>query len=183
MDSILTRWELARHQSSMMGFNVGSFQMLSTLLLRAIGLNGSILMQILQPFGGRLPTTQAQYDQLHQQLRTHGHLWERHPGNLNSVLSTGNRGYERGYHMEDSYREGDEHTQTHYTDNWQGQYQQLPTNDGYYNQNGYNTHDGGNSGYAFGMWIDQSPTEEGMYGGWDTGMHGGTAMLLEERTP
>ena len=41
---------------------------------------------ILQPFGGQLPQTDAQFQQLSAQLRRYGHISENAPGNVASAL-------------------------------------------------------------------------------------------------
>ena len=55
-------------------------------ILRAVGIGTQHLFQLLQPFGGQLPQTEVQFNQLTQQLRRHGHITEGFPGNIASSL-------------------------------------------------------------------------------------------------
>ena len=53
-----------------------SWEGLAWILLRAIGVSDSQLLQHLPPFQGSMPATQAQFDQLRTNLRRMGHILE-----------------------------------------------------------------------------------------------------------
>eukprot|EP00959_Pyramimonas_sp_CCMP1952_P115698 2419131-Pyramimonas_sp.AAC.1 len=46
-------------------------------------------MQLLQPLNHQIPRKQQQYDELLERIRSIGHLSERSPGNIGSVLGRG----------------------------------------------------------------------------------------------
>eukprot|EP00959_Pyramimonas_sp_CCMP1952_P279521 5844044-Pyramimonas_sp.AAC.1 len=46
-------------------------------------------MQLLQPLNHQMPRTQQQCDELCERMRSIGHLSERSPGNIGSVLGRG----------------------------------------------------------------------------------------------
>ena len=53
---------------------------------------------ILQPLGGRMPTTQAQFDTMYETMRQYGHITNRVPGNINQSLA--GRRNQRAYSIE-----------------------------------------------------------------------------------
>ena len=55
-------------------------------LLRAVGVNHCQLMQILAPWQGQLPHTDAQFEVMTHRLRRMGHIFEHAPGNLATAL-------------------------------------------------------------------------------------------------
>ena len=55
-------------------------------LLRACQVNSAQLIQFLQPYGNRLPTTEAQFRELQSSLRRVGHIVEHAPSNIASSL-------------------------------------------------------------------------------------------------
>ena len=55
-------------------------------LLRACGIGQRHLLTLLQPTNGLPPQTEAQFSQLQQALRRHGHIAENVQGNIASVL-------------------------------------------------------------------------------------------------
>ena len=55
-------------------------------LLRDCNVHPDHLVLLLQPFGGLMPNTEQQLQQLTQQLRRQGHLWENAPGNVATLL-------------------------------------------------------------------------------------------------
>ena len=55
-------------------------------LLRACNIRPEQLMLILQPYGGSMPTTDAEFNLLVTQLRRHGHVTEGVHGNIATVL-------------------------------------------------------------------------------------------------
>ncbi|CAL1129607.1 unnamed protein product, partial [Cladocopium goreaui] len=63
-----------------------SVQGITWILLRAIGISDPKLIQLLAPFNGLFPSTEAEYTQLKTNLRRMGHILERTPGNLRDGL-------------------------------------------------------------------------------------------------
>ena len=55
IDSVLTRFDMARIEARSVGADIPNFHMLSTILLRAVGIPGQQLLNLLQPLGGRMP--------------------------------------------------------------------------------------------------------------------------------
>ena len=55
-------------------------------ILRACGISSQHLFTLLQPYSGQLPQTDAQFNNLCQQLRRHGHITEGTPGNIATSL-------------------------------------------------------------------------------------------------
>ena len=110
IDALLTRFDLARHEADIVGAGIHNFHQLSTILLRAVRITGNQLVNLLQPFGGRVPNTQQQFDTMVNQLRSMGHIYERAPGNVASTLG--------GSHQ---------HHNAHYTDIFN--YDDVPTQD------------------------------------------------------
>ena len=68
-DSLLTRFDMARHEAQAVGAGIDTFQTLSTLLLRAIGISGQALNTLLTFNQGRIPTNQQQYEAMVVQIR------------------------------------------------------------------------------------------------------------------
>ena len=56
-------------------------------ILRSCGVPQQQLLVLLQPFGGQLPTTDAQLQELFTNLRRHGHIMEGVRGNISSVVN------------------------------------------------------------------------------------------------
>ena len=78
--------------------------MLVTMLIRAARVSSQQLLSLLQPIGGRVPTTQAQYDILRNQLRSMGHVLENTPGNIAATLGAQHsRPYNTGTFIADRY--------------------------------------------------------------------------------
>ena len=80
------RWDLARHEAASVGAGMENYHTLATRLLRATGVTGDQLVQILQPNLGRMPQNQIQYDEFVNRLRQMGHILERCQGHLMSGL-------------------------------------------------------------------------------------------------
>ena len=55
-------------------------------ILRAIGVDDTQLIQLLQPTGGLFPSDQQQYRTLQVALRRMGHILENNPGNVAQQL-------------------------------------------------------------------------------------------------
>ena len=91
IDSLWTRFYMARHDAQAVGAGVQNFHTLSTILLHAIGISRTQMLMLLQPFAGRLPQNQAHYEQMVNQLRSMGHIMESTPGNIGSTLNSSSR--------------------------------------------------------------------------------------------
>ena len=77
IDSVLTRFDMARFEARAVGADIPNFHMLSTILLRAVGVSGQQLLTLLHPIDGRMPQNQQQFDRLFNNLRSMGHILER----------------------------------------------------------------------------------------------------------
>ena len=55
-------------------------------ILRAAGVHPNQLTMLLHQFGGRLPSTEAEYQALLMQVRHQGHIHEASPGNIATIL-------------------------------------------------------------------------------------------------
>ena len=55
IDSLLTRFDLARHEAQAVGAGIQNLHTLTTILLRAVRVTGQQVITLLQPFGGRMP--------------------------------------------------------------------------------------------------------------------------------
>eukprot|EP00959_Pyramimonas_sp_CCMP1952_P010542 220863-Pyramimonas_sp.AAC.1 len=73
---------MARLEAQSVGFDFPNFQLLTTILFRALGVGNQRAMQLLQPLNHQMPRTQQQYDELLERMRSIGHLSERSPGNV-----------------------------------------------------------------------------------------------------
>lgn len=98
IDSTLTRFDLARAEAQTVGAGIQNFHTLTTVLLRVVRVTGQQMITLLQPFGGRMPNSQAQFDHLFSQFRSMGHILERAPGNIATTLNAhGNTGNARTF--------------------------------------------------------------------------------------
>ena len=86
IDALLVRFDSVRARSAEQGGAIISIQGVSWLLLRSIGITDNQLIQLLAPFGGLFPPTEAELTQLKISLRRMGHILERAPGNLRESL-------------------------------------------------------------------------------------------------
>ena len=77
---------MARSEASVVGTEMNNFHTLTTILLRAADINGTQLINLLQPTLGRFPQNQQQYDAMNLRLRSMGHILEAAPGNLMQSL-------------------------------------------------------------------------------------------------
>ncbi len=82
IDALLTRFDMARHEAASVGAEMTNYHNLTTILLRACGVSGEQLVNLLQPSGERMPQNQLQYDALVNRLRSMGHILECAPGNI-----------------------------------------------------------------------------------------------------
>ena len=82
IDSMLTRWDMARSRTASVGAAIENFHLLSTLLLRHLRLSDDQALRLLAPTNNRMPQNQEQYDALVFAGRQVGHVVERHNGNI-----------------------------------------------------------------------------------------------------
>ena len=85
-DELLTRFETVRSRAAANGQLQMSIPGITWILLKAIGINDTQLVQLLMPTGGMMPTTAAQYRDLLQRLRRMAHIIEHVPENIASQL-------------------------------------------------------------------------------------------------
>ena len=86
VDDLLARFDILRQRAYDQGQLTMSITGLVWLLFRAVGVNDTQLIQLLQPFQGRVPQTEAELQALRVQLRRMGHVLEHAPGNIASSL-------------------------------------------------------------------------------------------------
>ena len=109
VDELMARFDLVRSRAQEFGQLVISVPGLAWLLLKACGVNDAQLLQVLTPFGGQFPQTEADLNVLKAQLRRLGHVLEGSPGNVAQALRS--RGTQpSAYWM---YPEGDETSDGH----------------------------------------------------------------------
>ncbi|CAK9060240.1 unnamed protein product [Durusdinium trenchii] len=88
IDSLLVRFDSVRTRAAEQGGAIVSIQGVTWILLRAVGITDQQLLQLLSPFNGLFPSTEAEFTQLKTSLRRMGHILERAPGNLREGLRT-----------------------------------------------------------------------------------------------
>lgn len=86
IDSLLVRFDSIRARAAEQGGAVVSVQGVTWILLRAIGITDQQLLQLLAPFNGLFPATEAEFSELKTLLRRMGHILERTPGNIREGL-------------------------------------------------------------------------------------------------
>ena len=106
INALLARYEIVQQRAAVEGQFVMSVEGCSLQLLRACGTQASHLFNLLQPFGGQLPTTDAQFQNLMAQLRRFGHISENVPGNVASALHGPPRQARPGAHLANASGEG-----------------------------------------------------------------------------
>ena len=89
IDELLSRFDLVRTRAAEYGQMALSVQGLSFVLLRAVGVTDTQLLNLLQPFNGNYPDTETRFRALQQGLRRMGHILEHHPGNIAQMLQRG----------------------------------------------------------------------------------------------
>jgi hypothetical protein len=82
IDDLLTRFEVLRQRAAGQGNVAMNPEGLTWLLLRACQPNDHQLLILLQPLGGRYPTTEAELRGLYTALRRMGHVLEGSHGNI-----------------------------------------------------------------------------------------------------
>jgi hypothetical protein len=101
IDSLLARYETIRQRAAVGGQFTMSIEGCSLQLLQAVGIQTQHLYTLLQPFGGRLPSTDVQFQAMTAQLRLHGHISEGFHGNDASALSGPMRQARQGSYWSD----------------------------------------------------------------------------------
>ena len=86
VNALMVRYEVVRQRAALEGQFVMNVPGCSLQILRACNVSPQHLHILLQPFQGRLPTTDAQFNQLCTQLRRYGRISENAPGNIASAL-------------------------------------------------------------------------------------------------
>ena len=86
-DALLSRFLTLRHKAQQNGAGLTmTWEGYSWLLLRACGANAGQLINILQPFQGRFPSSEAEFQSMSLTLRRMGHILEHTPMNIASRL-------------------------------------------------------------------------------------------------
>jgi hypothetical protein len=87
IDGMLSRFMTLRHRAAQGGAGmIVSWEGYNWLLLRACGVNQNQLLNVLQPFQGRFPGTEAEFGAMQLTLRRMGHILEHTPLNIASQL-------------------------------------------------------------------------------------------------
>ena len=95
IDSMLSRFMTLRFRAGQGGQGMAmSWEGYSWLLLKACGVSHHQLLNVLQPYQGRFPGTEAEFNAMQLTLRRMGHILEQAPGNVASHLrSASSRAY------------------------------------------------------------------------------------------
>ena len=91
VDELIARFELVRQRAHDQGQLTISIPGLCWLLLKALDVTDSQLMQLLARTDGRMPVTQEEFAALKLQLRRMGHILEHAPNNIANALRSGQR--------------------------------------------------------------------------------------------
>ena len=103
IDTLLTRFESYPNAYSGDGWiSPYSYAGLSWLLIRAVGVSDSQLIQLLQPLGGALPADEQQFTELKGAIRRMGRIIENAPGNMSNMLR-GRQQPTHNYHIQDDH--------------------------------------------------------------------------------
>ena len=86
VDTLISRFEITRQRAMNEGGGAVSIETAALLLLRACGVTAEQFQVLTQPFGLRLPTVDAEFQQMTHHLRRMGHIVERFPHNIASGL-------------------------------------------------------------------------------------------------
>ena len=88
-DDLIHRFEILRVRASQQAGMQMPVNAYTWLLLKAVGINNNQLISLIEPYGGRLPTTNANYQDMLKKLRRMSHIIEGAPGNLGSHITRG----------------------------------------------------------------------------------------------
>ena len=146
IDALLSRFLTTRHRAASGGAGMTmSWEVCSLTLLQACGVSQQQMVNILQPFQGRIPVTEAEFNAMQLSLRRMGHVLENHPNNIASRLrGSAARNFFTGY-GENSWNQWEEDTNQEQpgssdpwhtgTDPWQNSSGEMhPTPDGGHTQ-------------------------------------------------
>ena len=89
IDTMLARFDTMRLRAANVGQYVMSTEGYSLMILRAIGVSDDQLVNLLQPFGGRLPANDRDFGNMKAALRRMGHILEHTPGNIAGAFRGG----------------------------------------------------------------------------------------------
>ena len=87
INALLARYEIVRQRAATEGQFVMSIEGCALQILRACNVHPNQLMTLLQPFGGRMPNSDADFIAMCTTLRRWGHIAEGTHGNIATVLS------------------------------------------------------------------------------------------------
>ena len=86
IDTLISRFEITRARAAAEGGGALSLETSALTLLRACGVSSEQFQALTQPFGLRLPNTEAKFNAMCHHLRRMGHIVERFPNNIASGL-------------------------------------------------------------------------------------------------
>jgi len=101
VDDLITRFEIIRQRARDQGTLTMSIEGLAWILLKSCQINDTQLLNLLQPFGGRFPTTEQELRDLYGALRRMGHIMERRPNNIAQQLRSPQSGNLRAFMVTD----------------------------------------------------------------------------------
>ena len=100
IDTLLTRFENTRMRAAETGGLALSYAGLAWLLIRAVGVFDSQLIQLLQPFGGALPADEQQFTELTTPSDAWAESSNKHPATSQPCLK-GRQNPSHHYHVQD----------------------------------------------------------------------------------
>ena len=86
INALLARYETVRQRAAVEGQFQMSLEGCALQLLRAVGVSPQQLIMLLQPFQGRLPANDQEFQVLVTQLRRYGHIQEGARGNIGQIV-------------------------------------------------------------------------------------------------
>eukprot|EP00971_Amphidinium_carterae_P191460 3798994-Amphidinium_carterae.3 len=113
VDSLLSRFELVRMRASAEGGGTLGVEPASLILLRAVGVSQHQYLNLIQPFGNRLPQSEQELSQMCHAIRRLGHVIESFPNNIGASFrgqGSSSQGRQGHFHadIEDAAWSGDE---------------------------------------------------------------------------
>eukprot|EP00959_Pyramimonas_sp_CCMP1952_P215461 4507805-Pyramimonas_sp.AAC.1 len=91
IDQTLARFKIARYETETAGFYIPSFQILTGILFRALGVGTSRAQLLLQPLHHHMPRYLQQFHSLLERMRPCAHTAGRNPGSVGGIVSRGHR--------------------------------------------------------------------------------------------
>jgi len=98
INQLLNRYEIVRTRAAREGNFGMSIEGCALQLLRVCHVNPQQLVQFLQPYGGRLPTTEQEFRDLLAHMRRIGHILEHSPNNIAAAIQGGRQAPRGAYH-------------------------------------------------------------------------------------